>query len=572
MQLTLIAVTCVISIVVVAAFARQIGVASPLILVVAGGAMSLLPSIPDFQVEPEWILAGVLPPLLYAAAVHIPAQDFRRDFKAIAGLAVLLVAVTTLCSGLMFSILLPGLGLAAAFALGAVISPTDAVAATAVGKRLGLPSRLLTILEGEGLVNDASALVLLSSAVAAMGATVHPLHVGGEFVYSVACAVLVGVVVGIVNVRVRALLNDNVLNTAISFVVPFLAFVPAEELHASGVLAVVVTGLVTGHLSPRFLRATDRLTEATNWATVAFLLEGGVFLLMGLQVKTVLDEVSEAGLSVREAVWIGLLAAVLVIAMRMLFVAPLVASLRRDANRAETMTPVLERMEARANDPDVDQRFTEKRQQRFLDRIVRKRGDIKFAVAENFGWRGGVVLAWSGMRGAITLAAAQSLPTSTPYRAELLLIAFVVAISTLLVQGLSLPFVIRAVRVPGDDITRDREEFAELHAELTARAEIVLDDPALALPDGSAFSDDVVKLVRDELRTRTVTPEDGEFDSLLDTREQYRLLRLDVLAAQQSELLDARSMGLYGSRTLTRFQRALDIEGARLQQLPGPGD
>jgi monovalent cation/hydrogen antiporter len=203
MELTVVAIAGVAAIVAVAAVSRRIEVAAPLSLVLVGIVLSFLPRLPEINVDPKWILAGALPPLLYATAVRIPVQDFRRDFKAIAGLAVLLVLVTTICSGLLFDALIPGLGLASAFALGAIISPTDAVAATSVGRRLGLPSRLLTILEGEGLVNDASSLVLLSSAVAATTATVHLWKVGLDFVYEVAVATAVGLVVGYLDVRIR---------------------------------------------------------------------------------------------------------------------------------------------------------------------------------------------------------------------------------------------------------------------------------------------------------------------------------------------------------------------------------
>ncbi|MFI5860113.1 cation:proton antiporter domain-containing protein [Streptomyces sp. NPDC051546] len=177
---------------------------------------------------------------------------------------MLLVIVTTLGAGWLAHLLVPDLGWPAAFALGAVISPTDAVAATSVGRELGLPSPLLTLLEGEGLVNDASALVLLRSAIAALAASVSVWDVAAKFLLSVVIAVAIGALVGVVNVKVRAGLDDTVLNTAITFVVPFVAYVPAEELNASGVLAVVVTGLVTGHLAPRLLRAQDRLGEEMN--------------------------------------------------------------------------------------------------------------------------------------------------------------------------------------------------------------------------------------------------------------------------------------------------------------------
>ena len=214
MELTIIAVAAVVAIVAVAAVSQRIAVAAPLSMVVVGIALSFLPGLPEIQVNPEWILAGALPPLLYATAVHVPAQDFRRDFKAIAGLAVPLVILTTVCAGLLFHTLLPGLGLAYAFALGAIISPTDAVAATSVGRRLGLPARLLTILEGEGLVNDASSLVLLGSAVAATTGTVHLGKVSLDFVYAVVVAIAVGMAVGYANIWIRPLLKDPVLSTA----------------------------------------------------------------------------------------------------------------------------------------------------------------------------------------------------------------------------------------------------------------------------------------------------------------------------------------------------------------------
>ncbi|MCF2527844.1 cation:proton antiporter [Yinghuangia soli] len=601
MELTIVAVLGVISIVAVASVSRRLGVAAPLALVVVGIGLSFIPGLPRIEADPEWVLAGVLPPLLYAAAVRMPAVDFRRDFKAIAGLAVLLVAVTTLCTGLVFEALLPGLGLAAAFALGAVVSPTDAVAATSVGKRLGLPSRLLTILEGEGLVNDASALVLLSSAVAAITHDVAFARIGLDFLYAVAAAIAIGVAVGQVNVRVRAHLDDSVLNTAVTFVIPFVAFVPAEEIHASGVLAVVVTGLVTGHQSPRFLRAQDRVTEALNWQTVAFLLESGLFLFMGLQLKTLLDDADRAGVDVGKAVWIGLVASVLVMALRMAFVAPLVASLRREASRAETWQPVLERMRGQVADLEPGtvvrgKKVTDERKERLQLRITRRKSDLEFALAESIGWRGGVVLGWSGMRGAITVAAAQTLPADTPYRTELLLIAFVVAVTTLLVQGLSLPKVIRVLAIPGDDTAADRAEYAALLDELGDRAREILDASDLAPADGTdRYADIVVDRVRNDTRTgyRKAAeaaggkqagspgpgpgqgpgsgsgsgPGSGSADAT-DPREQYRELILRVLAAEQDELLLARRAGAYSSRTLGRAQHALDIQQARLQQIP----
>ncbi|MFI5531840.1 cation:proton antiporter [Kitasatospora sp. NPDC051853] len=567
---TLVAVLGVISIVAVAAASRRIGVAAPLSLVVVGTVLSFLPAVPHLEVEPDLVLTVVLPPLLYASAVHMPAVDFRRDLKAILRLAVLLVAVTTLCSGYLFAWLLPGLGLAAAFALGAVVSPTDAVAATSIGKRLGLPTRLTTILEGEGLVNDASALVLLGSAVAAMTSTVHLWKVGLDFLASVVVASVIGVVVGLLTVLVRGRLHDTVLNTALSFVVPFLAFLPAEELGASGVLAVVLTGLVSGHLSPRFLRARDRLAEDVNWQTIAFLLESAVFLLMGLQLRTLVDQAEDAGQSVAHAVGIGLLASLLAIAIRMLFVAPLVASLRRDADKAVEFRTRLDDLADRLDSgAELPRRFRKTDPGRLEGRIEHGRNDAEFRINEKFGWRGGLVIAWSGMRGAVTVAAAQSLPADTPYRPQLLLIAFTVAGTTLLLQGLTLPRVIRALGLPGDDEAADRTAFAELYADLSARVADTLTDPALTMPDGTPYDPAVLDQARAWTTARHKRPALGTVADGVDPREQFRELMLTAASAQQDALLTIRTTGTYNSRVLARAQSMIDNELARFQDPEG---
>ena len=219
-----------------------------------------------------------------------------------------------------------------------------------------------------------------------------------------------------------------------------------------------------------------------NWETVAFLLESGIFLLMGLELKTLLDQDAAAGLSAGQAVWIGLAAAALALALRIMFIGPLVAVLRRDAGRAAAARPELEKMHRQVTDPEVSHRFSAHRLERLAQHLARTMGDVDFMVSEGFGWRGGVVLAWSGMRGVITVAAAQSLPDDTPFRPQVVLIAFVVAGTTLLAQGLTLPRVIRALKIPGDDPAADGAEYAELFAELAARGTDVLDDPGLSRP------------------------------------------------------------------------------------------
>ena len=378
-------------------------------------------------------------------------------------------------------------------------------------------------------------------------------------------------VVGYANVRIRSLLKDPVMSTVASFVVPFLAWIPAEELGASGALAAVVAGLVTGHQSPRFLVARDRLTESVNWETVAFLLESGIFLLMGLQLKTLVGQDDVAGLNPWQAVAIGLAAAALAVVLRIMFVAPLVAVLRRDAVRGASAKPELEKLHSRATDPELKHRFSARRLEHMVEELGRRIADIDFFVAENFGWRGGAVLAWSGMRGVVTVAAAQSLPDSTPFRPQIVLIAFVVAGTTLLAQGLTLPRVIRFLKITGDDPVADRAEYGALITELSAQVEAVLDDPGLSRPDGHPYGAAVLDRIREDTRVRTGLTGPPPADDV-EPREQYRLLMLRILAAERSALLDARSAGRYTSRILGRAQHVMDLQEAALQQIADPDE
>ncbi|NNG39711.1 sodium:proton antiporter [Flexivirga sp. ID2601S] len=559
MNLTLVAILGVVSIVAVTAFSKKLGLAAPLALVVVGIVLSFVPGTPDVEIDPELILAGVLPPLLYSSAVDMPSQDFRRNLKAISSLAVLLVILTTLGMGWMFHTILPGVGWPAAFALGAVISPTDAVAATSIGKKLGLPPRVVTMLEGEGLVNDASSLVLLRSAVAAIASSVSIWQVAGSFVRSVVIAVIVGVVVGEAAVRLRALLRDPVLGTAVSFVVPFVAFLPAEELDASGVLAVVVTGLVVGRLGPRRIAARDRWLESMNWRTIAFLMESAIFLIMGLEVKPLVDAVQRSDNSLSEALWVGLLASAAVVALRLVFVVPLVGAIRQDQQRAAGNRSKFENWQdnPRFNELEV----SERRLQRMSDRVERVVADLDFKVTEAIGWRSAVVLGWAGMRGAITVAAAQTLPLDTPRREELVLIAFVVAVVTLLAQGLTLPLVIRKAGIRDDSAQRVQQETHDVVSDLYAAGFRELDEL-----ERTASEEDRSTLAEIRHDLERERDEMGARADLVarDARHDYSRLRLDVLAAQRNALNSLADRGAYGSPAINAATRMLDGFEVRL--------
>ncbi|RNE56816.1 cation:proton antiporter [Cryobacterium tepidiphilum] len=584
----------ILTIVAVASVAPKLGVAAPLVLVVIGTACSFIPALPPIEFPPGLILSLVLPPILYAAAVNVPLVDLRRNIKPIAGLSVLLVIVSALATGLLFYWLLPALSLPAAIALGAVISPPDAVAATSIAKRLGLPPRLVTVLEGEGLVNDASALVLLRSAVAATAGSVALWEVVGGFVLAAVVAIVVGLVIGHLTVWVRSKLLNPVLNTTVSFAVPFLAYLPADELQASGVLAVVVAGLVTGHQSAKHFNAQIRISERVNWRTVQFVLENGVFLLMGLELKTLVVQVRDES-SLLQAIGFGLLATGLLIVVRIAFVVPLIALLRRDQRRAaqagkdlESAIRHLDRPKSEAADaPARMSAPTTGRARRFL---VRRRADVDSLTADGLGWRGGAVLAWSGMRGVVTLAAAESLP-DIPYRAQLVLIAFIVAIVTLLVQGSTLPVLIKALRIVGTDSGADRQELATLVRQVSAKGLAALDNPNLVQKNGAPFDPAVMDRVRadsqligESLREQAnvdeaeppgfagldTTEEPSAVDDSAATigpHQQHRTLRLRVLRAERDALLEARATGAFSSRVMERAQHMIDLEESRLAQL-----
>jgi NhaP-type Na+/H+ or K+/H+ antiporter len=580
-DLALFGVLALVMIVAAGAFSKKLGVAAPLILIVIGVGISFIPGAPT-EIPHSVILFGLLPPILYSAAINVPVVDFRRNFSSISALSVALVFVTAGITGFILYAVFPDLSLAAGIAIGAVISPTDVVAATALGKRLGLPPRLLTILEGESLVNDATALVLLRSAVAATAATVAFWDIVGDFAFAVAVAIAIGLVVGWVTVRVRARLNDPVLDTAISFAVPFIAFMPAEYVHASGVLAVVVAGLYSGHHGSKHFSAQARIAERLNWRTLQFVLENGVFLLMGIQISALIGSVHADELSADQAVYLGFAMTGVVLAIRFLFIGPLLLLLRRQEARAERSqgrwADVLGRIRGRV---EGDEKLTQReRARKRLDRgekaLQRRQADIDQLKGEGFGWRGGVILGWSGMRGVVTLAAAQSLPSDVPYRPQLVLIAFTVAVTTLLLQGGTLPWLIRLTGIRGTDRAADRRELAALLDELGEAGLEVLESPDIELPAGETVDEQVIERVRhDTLLSAESAWERAEHGAGIDglkhsPQRQYRALRRQVLAAEREALLEARSAGTYPSRILIRAQAMLDLEETRLEQIDNP--
>ena len=286
--------------------ARRIGVLSPILLVIVGIGVSFVPGVLEIQLEPEVVLLGILPPILYVAALETSVPAFKFNLRPILLLAVGLVLFTTAAVGFTLKMLLPGVPLAMCLALGAVVAPPDAVAATAVARRIGLPRRIVTVLEGESLINDATALVTLRVAVAAaVGAAMDTWSIVGQASIAVLGGIAIGVVGGIVVGFIHKRITDPLIDNAVSLLTPWVVFLPAESIHASGVVAVVVAGLSLGHRMPTLMSAGSRLQMDAFWRMVKFLLEGAVFLLVGLQIRSLVDGVD------RSLFTVGALAAVI---------------------------------------------------------------------------------------------------------------------------------------------------------------------------------------------------------------------------------------------------------------------
>ncbi|GAA3526705.1 sodium:proton antiporter [Aeromicrobium panaciterrae] len=566
MDLTLLAIVGVLVVVAVSGLSPRLGIAAPLLLVAAGVALSYAPGVPTFEVEPEIILAGVLPPLLYASAVNMPMLDFRRDLKSIGGLSVVVVAGSAVLLGLIFDRIIPDIGLAEGIALGAVLSPTDAVA-TSIVKRTGVAPRLVTVLEGESMLNDASALVLLRSAIAATGVTVSLGGVAWDFVVAVVGAVAIGWVIGLVSVVVRSRLSDATLNTALSFVVPFAAYAPAEHFGVSGLVAVVTTGLITGYLGPEVLPAQARGAETVNWKTIAFLLEGGVFLLVGLEAPGLVEDFQDGDGEWGTLALATVIAVAVLLAVRVVYVVMLIFGLRQDIEQTERRLPRVDRIAETLGTPR-GQQMPERRRKRIEMMVERSRADLAFYKKERLGFRDGAVLTWAGMRGVVTLAAAQTLPSDTPQRPLLILIAFSVAVATLVIQGGTLSWVVRSLGVEADREGQRREELLALGEILNDVASSRCDDAETEGLDGALVDPLVLTETRKQSRPDKFTAWAGTDDETRSERlREYRRLRLAILADQRGALLEARSTGRFDSTVLAAVLSRVDAAEMSLNQI-----
>ncbi|MFC7961017.1 Na+/H+ antiporter [Rhodococcus sp. NPDC003994] len=514
--------------VVVAGFARRLDLQVPLVLVAVGSVASFVPGLPRPALDPELLLGVILPPLLYSAAIDFSFASFRRNLRAIVRLGVGLVVITTVAVGFFSSWLVPELTLGAALVLGAVVAPPDAVSAVAVGRRLGLPHRMMSILTGESLVNDAAALTLFTIAVASVTGNRIDLEPPVLFfAYEVAAGIGVGWIVGRVVRFVRRHLADSALETVLGIIVPFAAYLAAEQVHSSGVLAVVTAGFVLGSA-----RSSDaiptRIQERHVWRTLDLVLETFVFAYMGLQLKFVVDDLRREGLPVHHVFLYGLLVLLLVMAVRPLALFVGTA----------------------------------------LRRVV---GRIRSRPHSELSWTQTLVLSWAGMRGVVTLAAAAGVPFVTasgadfPGRGVISAIAFTVAVGTLLIQGITLPMVIRRLDIADPAEIRYVEEQRALARRISRRAVVdCLDEARRSLKgtDAEGVVDRVRRVTLARLEADETEDEEQPADRFSATSAAFDRWRRTVLVRQREALLDARDRGELDDEVLRTVLDGLDIEQA----------
>ena len=516
---------------------RRIGVAGPLVLVAIGLVGSLIPAMSGLTVPPNLILIGVLPPLLYSAAVSAPAIEFRRDLRAIGGLSVLLVIVSSLVLGLVFFWMMPDLGFPFAVALGAILSPTDAVA-TSIVRALGMPNRVVTVLEGESLLNDASALVLLRTAIVAAASSFSLIAAIGSFAWSVLVAVVLGAVVGYVALKLRTMTKSPVGNTAIGLTIPYLAYLPTDALGGSGLVAAVVAGVVCGQGALRWLTPEQRASDKLNWATIEFLLEGGIFLLMGLQLSGIVRDNIASNEGIFKAIVVAAVAFVVIILVRALYVMP-------------TLSIHTVRLKRRVkNKLDADTKRTP-------DQLGRMRADIDYFDASPLTWKHNTIIVWAGMRGAVTLAAAQTLPENTPERSLLIFVAFLVAAGSLMIQGLTLPLLARILKLGTQaEDGPPRAEIREIDEQLRDAALEAIANDAVRRPDHTRYADEVLALPRSWfIGSSRLSDSDSDGDGDRASAAEALSLELAFIGVMRTRLHE---LGRSGWHTTTALRYVLD--------------
>jgi len=522
-EVEVVLISLLVAVAVLGATARAIGIPYPIVLVIGGLVIGFVPTgLPDVQLDPDLVLVIFLPPLLYSASFFANLRDLWADLRVITLLAVGLVLMTTAVVGVVAHAVVGDLPWAAAFTLGAIVAPTDPVAATTIARRLNVPRRIVNVLEGESLLNDGTALVLYRVASgAAMSGAWSASHAGVKFVAGAAGGIAIGLAAGWVITEVRRRIDDIQIEVTISLLSGYAGYVPAEQVGASGVLAAVATGIYVGWHAPEISTSAMRLQGYAVWEILVFLINALLFVLIGLQLPQILDGLR--GFSAAELLWQAAAVSGAVILCRLVWV--------------HGITFVI----------------------RALDRRPQQR-------ARRSDWQGRMVNAWSGMRGAVSLAAALALDPDFPQRNLVLFLTFAVIFVTLVLQGLTLPYVIRMLRVE-DDGSEAREELLARRRATDAALE------RLEMLGAMEWTrDETVERMRRlyEYRMRRLRARDGDGDA--DDGEDYEMrsrryqkMVRDVIEAQLAAIVDLRNRGEISNEVMHRIERELDLERERLE-------
>jgi len=498
--------------------ARHFAFPYPIALVLGGGALGFVPHLPDFPFDPQFLLALILPPILYQAALLTSWHDFKANIRAIGALAIGLVIVTTLVVGATLKFLIPEIPWAAAFALGAIVSPPDAVAATAILSRLSIPRRVVTVLEGESLVNDASGLVLYKFAVAAtLTGTFSLAQASAQFVLVSLGGVACGIVLGFVFIAVHKRLGDPFIEVLTTLAVPYVAYILAESVHLSGVLAVVAAGVLRGRHAPEIVSAEMRILARSMWNILVFLLNSLIFILIGLQLSNMVERLS--GYSAAQLAMYGALVSAVAIAVRFAWI------------YLVTWLPRLASAGYRKRNPAPPE-------------------------AELF------IMSWCGMRGIVSLAAALALPLALengapfPQRDLIIFLTFVVIAVTLVVQGLSLAPLIRRLHVGSD----------RSHEEELGRAREAMSTAAFAAIDAAAnaagIDDRIAARIRAEFAEK-VTRAGSKAAQTIGSADVVNRLRHAAIKAERAALIRAWREHRIGDEVLHQLEEILDYQEAR---------
>jgi Na+/H+ antiporter len=491
----------------------------PILLVLGGLGIAFVPGMPHIELDPELVFVAFLPPFLYGTAYFTSLRELRANFGAITLLAVGLVLATMMAVAVVAHALIPGLDWPTAFVLGAIVSPTDPTAATAIAERVGLPRRLVGLIEGESLVNDGTALVAYRFAVAAVLTGSFSLATAtGRFFLNVAGGIAIGLAAGYIVRQVRRRLNNPPLEITIALVSGYLAFLPAQAAGVSGVLAAVTIGVYMGWYTPELTTSQTRLQGAAVWEIAFFVLNAVLFTLVGLQLPSIIDDLSGRSAGSLFGYAAAVTATIIVVRFAWIFAT------------------------ARLPNP------------------------LHPMGAES--WRPLAVLGWAGMRGAVSLAAALALPLTTdagdpfPNRALIVFLTFAVILGTLVGQGLTLPALIRALRLEDDGLEAKEEAKARIKA-----AEAALQRLEEIVAEGWVNADTAERMRglygfrQDRFRSRFDPDGDG---SVEERSASYQRLRRELLDAERQTVLDLRRQGVIDDAVMRRVTRDLDLEEERL--------